>query len=97
MITHEENKTILDLKIKLAQTEFELDKLKIDNHVLQYEKDVLRYENEVLKIGGLNAQSPAIDKDMLKTLIVLCHPDKHKNSPGSEKAMKFLLKLREKK
>lgn len=39
-------------------------------------------------------KSNKIDKEMLKTLILLCHPDKHNNSSGSEKAIKFLLKMR---
>lgn len=35
-----------------------------------------------------------IPPDMLKILIMLCHPDKHNNSVASTKAIKYLLEQR---
>ncbi len=37
---------------------------------------------------------PAIDKDMLRRLIQLCHPDKHGNSQAATEATTWLLKQR---
>ena len=37
----------------------------------------------------------AVEK--LKTLLLLCHPDKHNDSPQSEEMTRWLLSLREKK
>lgn len=39
-------------------------------------------------------QSSKIPPEMLKILIMLCHPDKHNNSPASTKAIKYLLEQR---
>lgn len=36
-----------------------------------------------------------IEGAMLKILIMLCHPDKHNNSPASSKAFQYLIKLRD--
>lgn len=41
-----------------------------------------------------NRSSVAIDENMLKILIRLCHPDKHQNSEMSNKATVYLLSLR---
>ena len=35
--------------------------------------------------------------EKLKTLLLLCHPDKHSDSPQSEEMTRWLLSLREKK
>lgn len=35
-----------------------------------------------------------VDQKMLRTLISLCHPDRHNNSTAANKATKYLLSLR---
>jgi hypothetical protein len=40
--------------------------------------------------------TPAIDPEMLRRLIQLCHPDKHCNSRASTLATLFLLDLKNK-
>jgi len=41
--------------------------------------------------------SPALTPDLIKTLITLCHPDKHANSTTSTEVTKKLIALRPKK
>lgn len=36
------------------------------------------------------------DEDMLKIITMLCHPDKHDGSKASNKATRYLLKIRDK-
>lgn len=79
-----EEAIISELKKSLFNSTIEIHSLRTEVHRLNVEI----YGNNVDKL------KPLIDKEMLKTLILLCHPDKHNNSSGSEKAIKFLLKLR---
>lgn len=83
--THEENAIIRDLKIKLAQAEFEASRVKVEYTLLARAHSLL-----------LGAQEQVIAPDLLKILTLLCHPDKHNNSPAAEKATKYLLKQRKK-
>jgi hypothetical protein len=80
--THEENRLVLDLKLKLAHAEYETQRVKLEYYRLHKELDNLKAEQ--------------MDPEMLKILTLLCHPDKHNNSPAAEKAIKYLLKLRKK-
>ena len=45
---------------------------------------------------GPQKTTPAIDPEMLRRLIQLCHPDKHCNSKASTLATLFLLDLKNK-
>lgn len=44
--------------------------------------------------GSNQPKAKTIDPNMLKILIMLCHPDKHNNSQASTKATTYLLGLR---
>ena len=40
-------------------------------------------------------QAPAIEPEMLRRLVYLCHPDKHNGSEAAHKATAYLLALKE--
>lgn len=48
------------------------------------------------KQAAKKSESPPlnVDHEMLRTLISLCHPDRHNNSTAANKATKYLLSLR---
>ena len=61
------------------------------------EQEALREEVFSLRdqVAMLRSRSqPAIDPSMLRTLVQLCHPDKHNGSEAANKATQWLLEQR---
>jgi hypothetical protein len=75
-----------DLKNKLVTLESQVKTLSIKNAELV---NSLKLE----KMLNSKPSKPALDSDMLKRLVHLCHPDKHSNSEMSNIAFKYLRAL----
>jgi hypothetical protein len=53
-------------------------------------------ESEVVDLrAALDATQPTIPGEMRRLLVLLCHPDKHGNSPAANKATTWLLSLKD--
>jgi hypothetical protein len=72
-----------DKEKELARLRFEVAQLR--SRVAVFERD---------KMMGRNAQVD-VDKEMMRRLLSLCHPDKNNQSESSLKATQFLLKLKQ--
>ena len=61
------------------------------------EIESLRLENSRLRRASWGPQQPsALDSSMLRTLLQLCHPDRHDGSATATKATQYLLTLKHK-
>ena len=64
---------------------------------LEDELRVAKRELEEAQSAKRDRKAPSLPEELLRDMILLCHPDKHRNSEKATKVTRYLLALRKKK
>ncbi len=83
---------IYSLKERLRRAEEKAETFRMIN--INQERRFEDFKRDVFESIRKTRPPAALEPDMVKRLLLLCHPDKHANSVASRAATEFLLRLR---